>query len=389
MMRIATRSQRHRRRKYALQDEILYTVFSYLGDANDAKTARVCKLWSALRRVFVLPRAARVWNVLYSPDGGLLAADGGRDCCPYHATVALYDASSGERQRFFSRDREIKALAFGPCGSTLLAVGGDDAKVAVYDYSTGRLVYEIERAACVWALAFSPSGQRLAVGGGDAMVGLYDARTGEMERQAMCDAEVNTLSWSADGRHLAIGGDENEVSLVDVQATLKMPPDPDADGPWVFAALDCGGWVFTTCFAPDSKTLAAGSRNCRLALFDVASGKRLHTLTRGSSVESSAFSKEGDLLAVGSYDGSVGVYAPLVRSKVERHPGELIRYILVYELVRGPPVRSVSFAPCTGNGETRTLAIGGWDRRVTVFDVSRVAAPQGTPSVTCVLRRKM
>ena len=45
MMRIATRSQRHRRRKYALQDEILYTVFSYLGDANDAKTARVCKLW--------------------------------------------------------------------------------------------------------------------------------------------------------------------------------------------------------------------------------------------------------------------------------------------------------------------------------------------------------
>ena len=366
-----------------MQNGILYTVFSYLDDANDAKTARVCKEWSALRRVFVLPRAARVWNVLYSPDGGLLAADGGRDCCPYHATVALYDASSGERQRFFSRDREIKALAFGPCGSTLLAVGGDDAKVAVYDYSTGRWVCEIERAACVWALAFSPSGQRLAVGGGDAMVGLYDARTGELERQAKCDAEVNTLSWSADGRHLAIGGDENEVSLVDVEATVSLLPDPDADSPWVFTALDCGGWVFTTCFSPDSKTLAAGSRNCRLALFDVESGQRRHTLTRGSSVESSAWSKEGDLLAVGSYDGSVGLYAVFRQSD---------RYILTYEVERGPPVRSFSFMPDTGAcDENRTLAIGGWDRRVTVFDVSRVVARQGASmslTMTCVLRRK-
>jgi WD40 repeat protein len=63
----------------------------------------------------------------------------------------------------------------------------------------------------------------------------------------------------------------------------------------------------TVLFSHDGKTLAVGNRNSTTRLFDVASGKLLHTLPKGSS-HGLAFHPSDKKLAVAYVDGSIGVW---------------------------------------------------------------------------------
>lgn len=60
-------------------------------------------------------------------------------------------------------------------------------------------------------------------------------------------------------------------------------------------------------FSPDGKTLAVGNRNYETRLYDVATGKRLHSLTRNMTQEI-AFSPDGKTLAAGYVDGTVALW---------------------------------------------------------------------------------
>ena len=77
------------------------------------------------------------------------------------------------------QDGAIAALAWSSTGK--IAVGGMGSAVNIYDGETGAPV-----AACrghqtgIYAVAFSPSGDRLATGGFDGHVRIYNAATGEM-----------------------------------------------------------------------------------------------------------------------------------------------------------------------------------------------------------------
>ena len=60
-------------------------------------------------------------------------------------------------------------------------------------------------------------------------------------------------------------------------------------------------------FSPDGKTLAVGSRNYETRLFDVATGKRLHSLSK-KMIQEIAFSPDGKTLAAGYVDGTVSLW---------------------------------------------------------------------------------
>ena len=73
-------------------------------------------------------------------------------------------------------------------------------------------------------------------------------------------------------------------------------------------------WVYSVSFSPDGQTLASGSDDGTVRLWDVNTGNLLHTLTehRGS-VYSVSFSPDGQTLASGSFDRTVLLWklAPL------------------------------------------------------------------------------
>ncbi|MGI2909791.1 WD40 repeat domain-containing protein, partial [Hassallia sp. VBCCA 56010] len=67
--------------------------------------------------------------------------------------------------------------------------------------------------------------------------------------------------------------------------------------------------VRSVAFSPDGKTLASGSDDNTIKLWDVATGKLSQTLTgHSNSVRSVAFSPDGKTLASGSDDNTIKLW---------------------------------------------------------------------------------
>ena len=110
---------------------------------------------------------------------------------------------------------------------------------------------------------------------------------------------VYSVAFSPDGRTLASGSYDNTIKLWDVQsqreiATLTGHSDP----------------VYSVAFSPDGRTLASGTWDKTIKLWDVQSQRQIATLTGHSNdVMSVAFSPDGRMLASGSRDKTIKLWA--------------------------------------------------------------------------------
>jgi RNA polymerase sigma factor (sigma-70 family) len=136
----------------------------------DPSTGKRIGEWS-LRQRKDIPLGQRLFRILFSPDGTLLAAADGDN------TVVVWEVASGRmRARLSGSQREIRALAFSPDGR-MLASGGMDRTIRLWELSTGkeRRRYEGHLGA-VTKLAFSADGLTLASTSGDTSVLLWSIR---------------------------------------------------------------------------------------------------------------------------------------------------------------------------------------------------------------------
>ncbi|MDZ8228017.1 MAG: ribosome assembly protein 4, partial [Nostoc sp. ChiVER01] len=95
-----------------------------------------------------------------------------------------------------------------------------------------------------------------------------------------------------DGKTLASGSDDRTIKLWDIST-----------GKAIKTLTGHSSWVYSVVFSPDGKTLASGSGDKTIKLWDVSTGKAIKTLTGHSSgVYSVVFSPDGKTLASGSDD---------------------------------------------------------------------------------------
>jgi WD40 repeat protein len=276
-------------------------------------------------------------GAVFSRDGkSILASD-------FYSGVHVWDVAEGkEVRRFFTNDWYCHRLALSPDGRTL-AVALGDLSVRLCDPRSGHEFGSLPRQEDrVCNLVFSPDSSLLATGTGRKSIRIWDVAARRLIRKLTFSENVGEVSFSSDGKLIACGTTPG-VCLWDLaqgKEVRQLKNDPDGrhslrvifapkGGPlavWGYEdasirlfdanggkeirrfnkegdtkTTDPWGWSYliSVNFSPNGKILATSRDAGRIDLWDVESGKKLHTLTFKSFHQAVflAFSPDGTKLA--------------------------------------------------------------------------------------------
>ena len=295
-------------------------------------TAGTANLWTVDDPVEPKPIDAaqeRVVQVEFDPMGGWVVVGA-------QEGVLRIETLDGDLLDEKDQGAGLLALAVSPDGRWL-ATGGDDGIARLWDLSAtpSDLVATLPMSGRVEELAFSHDGSRLAVGGPDDAATLYNMSDLDAEPMVLAGPVVALAFGGEDS--FAIGSTHGSARLWGLGDPTSHPRTSEVDGN-----------AKSLAFSSDSTELTVGTTEHELwrwTLADTAAAK-LESVARSedfanAEITTVAYSADGRLLATGSGDESVRIYA---RDDPDSDPDR-------YEF--GHAVTSVAISP-----NNRWLAVG-------------------------------
>ncbi len=198
-------------------------------------------------------------------------------------------------------NRRIYRMIRGPKNGQMAWLNGD-YRAELVDDSTFGTIGELAQGNAPTDFALSRDGKKIAWTERDESTYHIDNVGGGAGVEIDVGDQPGDAAFSPDGKLIAIGktywdpkvegAGSSEMRLYDLVGKLVR----------VFAGSQPGGLI--PVFSPNGRILAVGNRNAGTDLFDVATGKRLHTLDKKMTHEI-AFSPDGQTLAASYVDGRV------------------------------------------------------------------------------------
>ena len=312
-----------------------------------------------------------VRTIAFSPDGEILASGAG------DATVKLWRVEEGEDIATFVRNGGgVESVAFSPDGKRL-ATGTEGSLVNLWDTESGENLARLKgHEFRVFSVAFSPDGKTVASGAEDRTIKLWDIETKRnIATLTGHEHKVSSVAFSPDGKVLGSGSYRGikiwnietgkDVSVLKRHARVRSGSiafSPDG-ATLASASVDRFGgtsgavtlWNVKTgkdlttlhghteripavAFSPDGKTLASGLRNRTVKLWDIETGRNIHTYDGGGRTV--VFSPNGKTLASASWN-RIKLWEVATRKNVSTIPIIPIRG----NLINDEGINALAFSP--------------------------------------------
>ncbi len=196
-------------------------------------------------------------------------------------SIIVWDVASGKPQRVLTGHKfPVRSLAFLPHGKMLFSGAGElprpkaGGEVKLWDLATGKVAsdYDVKDLGPVAAAAASPDGT-LLVAGGEEGVNSWVVRTGEGTKRVGRVKGIRSVAFAPNGLFLAVTADRPEVNF------FGLPDWGSFSRPTGHPRL-----IEAVCFHPDGQTMATGSQDGTVKLWDLRRQGAQEFINPGASV---------------------------------------------------------------------------------------------------------
>lgn len=241
------------------------------------------RLWDLARRNSVALPTSGASDIAFSPDGKLLAA-------VTEEGAVMWDVAGRRRTGpTFSKGRAVKQVAFSPDGRTLAVA--DNTGVTLWNVRTRAQTQLPVRSAN--ALAFSPDGRTLAIAPTDGPLELWNLRRARTKPRSLpVFGPVSAVAFSPSGDRIAVAADR-DIGIFD-SSSLKALPVP---------LVGHTGPVNSLAFNPDGSELASAGDDGTAILWNAQREPRARELAGpGAPATSVATVSNGSIAAARGTD---------------------------------------------------------------------------------------
>jgi WD40 repeat protein len=191
----------------------------------------------------------------------------------------------------------------------LLAFAASEGSVEIWDVPRNRLIAQTRKMEATKILRFSQDGRRLLMAG--SVMGFYDMVTKRFSGVEIGSGllDQSTLRGLSEASDAAFGADGRSIVASSGEYFARWSPGQPRSR---FVICGCSGYESSV--SPDGSTVAFPTRNRRVSLWDVRSGRELANWPVVNYVGRSLYLGRSGVLAVGGSTADVRHPAPTVET---------------------------------------------------------------------------